>query len=194
MRISLPRLIGLIVMLSLALFSVWLERTVREEERPPSFRRHDPDYIIDNFTVTSFDRSGNPESTLAAAKMLHYPDDDTTELLAPRVVHSRQDRPRMTLNADRGTLSPDGEEVFLFGNVLMTRDAGTDVGPARLQTTFLHILRSRSLVRTDREVEIAEEGRYLSGRGMEYNNETRQLVLHDRVRGRFEPRKVETAR
>jgi lipopolysaccharide export system protein LptC len=44
-------------------------------------------------------------------------------------------------------------------------------------------------VRTDREVEIAEEGRILSGRGMEYSNETQQLVLHDRVRGRFEPRK-----
>lgn len=189
MRISIPRLFGLTAMLALALFSVWLERTVREDERHPSFRRHDPDYIIDHFTVTSFDRNGNPESTLAAAKMLHYPDDDTTELLAPRVVHSRPDSPRIMLHADRGTLSPDGEEVFLFGNVLMTRDAGADVGPARVQTTFLHILRSRSLVRTDREVEIAEEGRTLSGRGMEYSNETQRLVLHNDVRGRFEPRK-----
>lgn len=187
-------MLGLIAMLSLALFSVWLERTVREEERHPSFRRHDPDYIIDNFTIITFDRNGNPESTVAATKMLHYPDDDTTELLAPRIVHSREGRPRMMLHADRGTLSPDGEEVFLFGNVLMTRDATADAGPARVQTTFLHILRSRSLVRTDREVEIAEEGRYLSGRGMEYNNETQQLVLHDRVRGRFEPRKSESVR
>jgi len=44
-------------------------------------------------------------------------------------------------------------------------------------------------VRTDREVEISEEGRVLSGRGMEYRNDTQQLVLHDHVRGRFEPRK-----
>jgi len=176
-------------MIALALFTVWLERTVREDERHPSYRRHDPDYIIDNFTVTSFDRNGTPESTLAAAKMLHYPDDDTTELLAPRVVHSRPDKPRITLRADRGALSPDGEEVFLFGNVLMTRDAGPGVGPARVQTTFLHVLRSRSLVRTDREVEIAEEGRVLSGRGMEYSNDTQELVLHANVRGRFEPRK-----
>ena len=176
-------------MLALALFSVWLERTVREEERHPSYRRHDPDYIIDNFTVTSFDRNGNPESTLAAVKMLHYPDDDTTELLAPRVVHSRPDKPRITLIADRGALSPDGEEVFLFGNVLMTRDAAPGVRAARVQTTFLHVLSARSLVRTDREVEISEDGRVLSGRGMEYRNDTQQLVLHDQVRGRFEPRK-----
>jgi lipopolysaccharide export system protein LptC len=188
-RISTPRLLGLLAMIALALFTVWLERTVREDERHPSFRRHDPDYVIDNFTVTSFDRDGNPESTLAAAKMLHYPDDDTTELLAPRVVHSQPDRPRMTLNADRGALSPDGEEIFLFGNVLMTREAGHGVGAARVQTTFLHILRSRSLVRTDREVEITEAGRSLSGIGMEYSNETQQLVLHDRVRGLFEARK-----
>lgn len=189
MKVSPSRLLGLIAMLALALFTFWLERTVREDERHPSFRRHDPDYVIDNFTVTSFDRDGNPESTLAAAKMLHYPDDDTTELLAPRVVHSRPDKPRVSLSAERGALSSDGEEIFLFGNVLMIRETGAATEPARVQTTFLHVVRSRALVRTDREVEIIEKGRFLSGRGMEYNNDTQQLVLHDRVRGRFEPRK-----
>jgi lipopolysaccharide export system protein LptC len=182
-------MIGLLAMLALALLTVWLERVVREEEKHPSFRRHDPDYIIDNFTVTNYDRNGRAESTLTAAKMVHYPDDETTELLAPRVVQSKPDEPRVMLAADRGTLSSDGEEVFLFGNVLMEREPAAGIAGARVQTTFLHIVRARSLVRTDREVEIFEEGRVLSGRGMEYNNATQLLVLHDRVRGRFEPRK-----
>ena len=40
-----------------------------------------------------------------------------------------------------------------------------------MTTEFLHVLRDRSLVRTDREVKIVEGGRSLQGRGMEYNNE-----------------------
>jgi lipopolysaccharide export system protein LptC len=45
------------------------------------------------------------------------------------------------------------------------------------------------VIRTDREVEITEEDRVLSGRGMEYHNDSKQLFLRERVRGRFEPKK-----
>jgi lipopolysaccharide export system protein LptC len=43
-------------------------------------------------------------------------------------------------------------------------------------------------VRTDREVTIVEERRMLSGRGMEYNNQSLQFQLLSEVRGLFEPK------
>ena len=46
------------------------------------------------------------------------------------------------------------------------------------------------MIRTDREVVITEGDRVLSGRGMEYDNDSEQLFLRERVRGRFEPRKA----
>jgi LPS export ABC transporter protein LptC len=55
-----------------------------------------------------------------------------------------------------------------------------------MQTSFLHVISARSLVRTDREVQISEQGRAIAGRGMEYNNESRELALHAQVRGTFE--------
>jgi lipopolysaccharide export system protein LptC len=50
------------------------------------------------------------------------------------------------------------------------------------------VVRARSVVRTDREVLITEEGRMLAGRGMEYHNDSRQLFLRERVRGSFDPK------
>ena len=47
------------------------------------------------------------------------------------------------------------------------------------------------LVRTDRDVKIVEGSRLLSGRGMEYNNESRELVLRADVVARFAPHEVE---
>ena len=74
-------------MLCLAALTFWLEQTVREEEgQHPSQRRHDPDYVVDNLLHTQFGVTGRVESTLAATKMIHYPDDDSTDLIAPRVV------------------------------------------------------------------------------------------------------------
>lgn len=188
MRLSTARLFPLAIMFVLALITVWLERAVREEDAHPSLRRHDPDWTADNFRLTTYARDGAAESMLSAARMLHYPDDDTTELVAPRVVQSKPSEPRLTLSADRGSLSRDGEEIFLYGDVVLVREGVPGRPQARMTSSFLHILRSKSLVRTDREVTIVEGSRSLTGRGMEYDNEARRLDLHAQVRGRFEPK------
>ena len=69
---------------------------------------------------------------------------------------------------------------------MLVREAST-LGPeARMTTEFLHVLRDRSLVRTDRHVKIVEGSRSLQGRGMEYNNDTRELLLRHDVTARFD--------
>lgn len=189
MRASSTRLFPLLLMLSLAALTFWLEQTVRQDEgQHPALRRHDPDYVVDNLSHRRYNAQGAVESTLSAAKMVHYPDDDSTDLVAPRVVQTKPNEPRVTVTADRGTVSQDGEEVFLYDNVLMVREAGPQHPESRMRTSFLHVVRARSVVRTDREVLITEEGRMLTGRGMEYHNDSRQLFLRERVRGSFDPK------
>ena len=186
---SQTRLFPLLLVLSLALLSFWLERTSRTEQAHPSLRRHDPDYLAHNFSIVRYGAIGTPESVLSARKMVHFPDDDSTDLDTPRVVQTKAGEAPLTLTADRGALSQDGEDTFLYDNVLLVRSAIPQVPEMRMETSFLHIVRARSLFRTDREIAIREEGRYLTGRGLEYSNESRVLELHARVRGRFEQRK-----
>jgi lipopolysaccharide export system protein LptC len=185
---SATRLFPLLLMLALAVLTFWLELVTREEEelrRAP--RRHDPDYIVDRLMHTRFDARGVAESTLAAEKMLHYPDDDSTELLAPRLVQTRANQPRVTVSAERATLSRDGDELFLYDNVLVVREAGAGRAETRMRTSFLQVARAQSVLRTDADVVITESDRVLSGRGMEYHNDSRQFFLRERVRGRYLP-------
>ena len=185
MRFSATRLFPLALMLALALLTFYLERTVREDELPSAARRHDPDYYVVDFTTTTYTNRGAVESVMSAQRMVHYPDDETTDLVEPRVLQSRPNEPRYTVRAERGQLSRDGDEIFLYGDVLLVRDASSERPEARMTTEFLHVLRDRSLVRTDRLVKIVEGGRSLSGRGMEYNNDTRELLLRHDVVARF---------
>ncbi len=190
MRPSTTRLFPLLLMLSLAGLTFWLEQIVRQEEGPhPSLRRHDPDYVVDNLNHVRYGTDGKVVSTLAAARMLHYPDDDSTDLESPRLVQTKPDEPRLTLTADRGTLSQDAEEVFLYGNVVIVREAGPERPETRMRTSFLHVVQTQSIIRTDRDIVVTEPDRVISGRGMEYRNNTRELFLRERVRGKFESRK-----
>jgi lipopolysaccharide export system protein LptC len=189
MRLTTTRLFPLALMLSLALLTFYLERIVRDDETVPAKRRHDPDYVVTNFTSTTFDAEGRPLNVLSAARMVHYPDDDATELDRPRMLQSRPKEPRLSVRAERGAVSANGQEIFLYDNVVLVREADEENPEARLTTSFLHVLRERSLVRTDREVLIVEDTRSLSGRGMEYNSESRVFTLMADVRGRFQPKK-----
>ena len=188
--ISTTRLFPLALMLSLALLTFWLDHQVSGEQGThPSLRRHDPDYLVDNFTTTTYNRDGKVETVVSAAKMLHFPDDDSTELAAPRVLQSRAEQPRITVRADRGQVSREGDEIFLYDNVVLVREADEARPEARMTTSFLHILRDKNLVRTDRDVLFEEPGRSLKGHGMEYFNATRELFLRSDVHGYFESKK-----
>ena len=113
------------------------------------------------------------------------------ELHLPVTPHqrARPDEPRLRLSAERGTLTQDGNELLLYDNVLLARDnlAGTE--ESQLRSSFLHFVSPRSLVRSDREVELTAPGRSLRARGMEYDNTTGQLVLHAQVRGVYEAKR-----
>lgn len=187
MRFSAARLFPLGLMLALALLTFYLERAVREEESPLALRRHDPDYLVSSFTTTTYNRDGAAETVMSAQEMVHFPDDDTTELVRPRVVQAKPHQPRFSVRAERGQISRDGDEIFLFGDVVLVREAFAERPETRMTTDFLHVLRDRSLVRTDRAVKIVEGSHILSGRGMEYDNASRELHLRADVVARFSP-------
>ena len=186
MKLSSTRVFPLVLMLALALLSFWLERTTRQAPTASAPNRQDADYSVEHFTITDYGRDGTPESTLSAVRMVHYPSDDTTVLAAPQLVQTRTGQPRLTLSADRGTLSRDAEDIYLNDNVLLVRDARADVPEARMRTSYLHVQRARGIATTDREVQIEEPGRMLAGRGMDYDNASHQLTLRSDVRGRIE--------
>jgi lipopolysaccharide export system protein LptC len=171
----------------LAAGSLWLERAVRAPERDLSGKtRHDPDFIAEDFGVTKMSATGKPEYRLYAARMLHYPDDDSTDIVGPRLVQSRDNAAPIIIRADRGQVSRNGEEASFYGNVVVVREAGRGRSELRMQTEYLQIFPERDLARTDKPVIITEGRSRLSGVGMELNNKTRQFKLLSQVRGTFD--------
>ena len=94
---------------AVAAVTVWLDRQVQPPEAGISGKgRHDPDYIVDNFTVVRIGPDGIVRYKLDARRMLHYPDDDTTDLVAPKFVNFQG--PGVTVTASSKT-APWGAEM-----------------------------------------------------------------------------------
>jgi lipopolysaccharide export system protein LptC len=182
-------LFPLLLMLALAAASLWLERAVQAPEHDQSGKlRHDPDFIAEDFGITKMGLNGKPEYSISAARMQHYPDDQSTDIVEPRLVQRHEDAPPVVIRADRGQLSNNGEVASFFGNVVVVREASRERAELRMQTEYLQIVPDSDLARTDKPVVITEDGSRLAGVGMEFNNKTRQFTLLSQVRGRFDAR------
>ena len=180
-------LFPLLLMLALAAASLWLERAVQAPERDNSGKtRHDPDFIAEDFGITKIGAAGKPEYVLSAARMLHYPDDQSTEIAAPRLVQRHDNATPVVIRADRGMIAKNGAEASFHGNVVVVREAGRGKSELRVQTEYLQVLPDRNLARTDKPAIITEGRSRLSGVGMEFNNKTRQFALRSQVRGTFD--------
>ncbi len=180
-------LFPLLLMLALAAATLWLERAVQAPEYDNTGRmRHDPDFIAEDFGITKMSVSGKPEYSLSAARMLHYPDDQSTDIVAPQLVQRRDNDPPLVIRAERGKISQNGDEASFSGKVVVVREAGAGRSELRVETEYLQVVPDRDLARTDKPVIITEGRSRLAGVGMEFNNKTRQFALLSQVRGRFD--------
>lgn len=181
------------VMLPLLLLlgaTYWLDQQV--QPLPPQAddsKRHDPDYIIDDLSATTLDEHGTPHYLLAAQQMIHYPDDDSTQMTEPRLTSLYPDRPPTHVSAKRGKISSKGDQVFLYDDVKVVRDASATQSPMTLTTSYLHVLPDQDLVDTDQPVTIVNDSTVVTGIGMKLNNKTGVAQLLAQVRSEHETAK-----
>lgn len=179
----LSNLFPLALMVLLAALTYWLDRVVQSPAAGPnSLLRHDPDYIVDKMLATRMDINGAIKNTLFAAKLVHYPDDDTTELTEPRFI-SHLKSSLLTITSKSGLVSSNGENVYFRDNVRAVRAPYGEKSELVLSTEYLHVLPDDNIAKTDRAVTITDANMVIHAVGMELNSETQVLKLNAQVRG-----------
>jgi len=187
MKTRVAPLLPLALMGFLGLLTLWLQYAVRESAGGDSrTRTHEPDAIVENFTVQDLDAYGKLRYTFSAPKMQHFADDGSGEVLYPRMVQIAADGGNYVATASRGTINREGEEAFLYGNVLILREATPEEPELRARTEFLHVLAGQGILRTNQSVTISDGRSTLTGVGMIINKPKRQFTLQSQVTGTFD--------
>ncbi len=178
----------LVLLSMLALMTFWLSKVAQ----PPTPKmdgssRHDPDYVITNFVTTQTDINGNLHYKLAAIEMKHYPDDDSAVLQRPRYTQFALDKPYTQVHGLRGNVSSNGDEVELFDQVKVTRQAFAGKGEMTVETDYLSILPKEEIVRTEHPVVIRQAPKtVIYATGMLYEKKKRTVTLLHKVRAHYE--------
>jgi lipopolysaccharide export system protein LptC len=179
----LTNLFPLVLMVLLAALTYWLDRVVqRPVAAPNALLRHDPDYIVDKLLATRMDINGRIKNTLHSVKLVHFPDDDTTEIEAPRFISYAKSAP-VTITSKKGLVSSNGENVYFRESVRVVRAPYGEKSEMVMNTEYLHVLPDDNIARTDRAITITDANMVVHAVGMEMNSETRMMQLHAQVKG-----------
>ena len=192
MRIGANPLFAIVLLTLLAGLSFWLERAVAPEEvRRDGKLRHDADAIAEKFMVRQFDESGRIKYRLTAPYLEHFPDDDTTELKSPVLVHYRLDAPPVTVSGNNAMVTSKGQVVFLWDDVKVVRAASAARPEAVARMPDLTVLPDDGTAFTQSPVEITEDRSWVKGVGMELDNNKSTFVLQSQVTGLYYPRRAQ---
>lgn len=136
LRLNAHRLTILGALLALLALAVWLPKASLLPSLPDfdGGQRHDPDYIIENFTASAMDERGRRKYVLRASKMVHYPDDLTSDLTAPILTQFTAEGAPVQTSSATGRYNVRTHELTMLGRVRVVR-AGTGNAPGAEMTS-----------------------------------------------------------
>ncbi len=171
----------------IAIVTGWLAKPGKPPERRDEQARHDPDYYMENATLTTMNPLGRRHQVLRAETLVHYPDDDSTDLGKPHLSVHNPGKPPWEIISETGWVSSDAEEVHLLGPVEIQRTGTETLRPITILTTDLRVRPDDSYAETDEAVSIQSVPNTLEGVGMHaYFREPMRLQLLSEVRGKYE--------
>ena len=176
----------LILLALLATMSFWLDRKVQPPaHRPDGSTRHDPDFVIEGFSAVKMNPDGTRRYALAAKRMVHFPDDNSTQLELPRLVYFDYQRAPVTIRSETAEAMQGGDDVFFRGDVQIIRSAYASNAELGVFTSFLHVIPDKDLAKTDKPVRMVEGNSTASSVGLEFNNATREIKLLSEVKASY---------
>lgn len=188
--LSLP----VVVMGVLALGTYWLVRVTPVVQPAAEVKAvgHEPDYVMQDFAVKSFDAQGQLRSEVTGTVARHYPDTKWLEIEGIRIRSFDTQGRLTTASAQRGLTNENQSEVQLIGNARVLREAqgaGKPHATPRMEYRgeFLHAFMHTEQVRSHLPVELTRGNDRFTADSLDFDHANRQLTLQGRVRGTLTP-------
>ncbi len=190
MRSGSGALLPLVLLGFLAALTFWLKQAAQLGDFGDGAKqRHDPDFYVEQFSIRRYGEDGALLDTLVADKMLHFPDDDSTDVVAPRLTYQGQEATVVTAN--NAWLDKEGKHVRMTGDVRVVQSGGGDKPDTVMTTSVLYVTPDDKYAHTDAPVTITQGQTVVNGNGGSIDDKAKVAVLSGRVRGTIYRKQVQ---
>lgn len=195
MRERLPSLTALTLLAALVAGTWWAAHYTHStvELDPPRRHTHEPDSWAKGFVMLRTDEHGIAINRLEGDYMQHYPDDDSYHLDKARVTINQQDNPISSATSDIAIMDQGGARVQMIGNAYVHRQPDEKGDIFTISSKQLTLYPDQDKVETDDPAVIVNGSQTLQGKGMYYDNNSRQLQVHQNAHVTIPPSNTPSA-
>jgi lipopolysaccharide export system protein LptC len=180
-------------LLTLMTFYLVEKNAPQEKSTVERVRLHEPDYTIENGTLSALNELGSTKYRVIGKKLIHYDDDASIDILTPRMRLFQINKAPVTVKADTGHLDGDLTIMDLYDNAQIFRPAQeateTQAASPRMlaASSYFKVLINDDIIETDKPMTL-EQGMSImnSAAGGTFNNVDQSMRLLGRVKGRIE--------
>ena len=147
-----------------------------------------PDAFMENVTATIMNKQGLPSLKVATPKMVHYFNNDITDILKPYVTIYRNTPQPWTINSDYAVATEGTTQIDFQNNVVIHHPADTSNPVTTLQTTALTVFPDKQIASTDQPVVIQQPDTIVHGIGMLANLNDGTVRLLKEAEGQYVPK------
>jgi lipopolysaccharide export system protein LptC len=145
------------------------------------------DSYMEHVTAITLGKEGNPIMKLVTPKMVHYPENDSTDIFAPRVTIYRKSPQPWFIDADFAKASFGISEILFWSNVNIHHPTDSENPKTSLLTESLTIFPDQQLARTDKEVTFMQPDTTVHAVGMLANLNDNTIQLLSQAQGTYAP-------
>lgn len=146
-----------------------------------------PDFYMKKFTVQGTDINGRPKFQLTADLMNHYPYDDHSDLIKPKLIFYTNQGPPWFVQSETGRISAGGKLIHLFGLVHIQREKTGIFQAISIITRNISFRPELNFVSTKESVNYTSGRNRVYGVGMEANINEGRIKLLSNSKGHYEP-------
>lgn len=174
-----PALIAIVLLLTLVLGTWWAadyaQRAIPID--PPRRITHEPDSWASHFVMVRTDEAGVAINRLEGDYMQHYPDSDSYEITKAKAIGQQTGSPITIGTSDTATMDQNGKRVIMSGNAHLHRMPDKDRPALDVSSAQLTLMPDDNVVFTDLPALVVNGKSTMNGKGMRYDNNTRQLQV-----------------
>ncbi len=180
------QLFPIIILSVLATLTFWLQSATNAgTDKHDGKLRHDPDAVAENFVVRRFDESGLVKYRLTGPYLVHYPDDDSSEIKSPTLISYRPNAPQVSITSNFAKVTSKGEIAYLWDDVRIIRAATAEHPELLARSPDLTVQTDAGFAFTNSPVEITQGQSWITGVGAQIDNNNSTFVLQSQVKGQY---------
>jgi len=180
MKDRLPSVVAILLLTALVIGTWWAAEYAQQAVPidPPRRITHEPDHWASQFVLIRSDEQGMVINRLEGEYLEHFPDTDSYEVTKARAIGQQPGSPLTVATADTAVMDHEGTRVVMTGDAHVHRRADAENPPLDVKSEVLTILPDEDVVYTDHPALVVHGNSTMNGKGMRYDNSTRQLEVY----------------